>query len=135
MTEQEFQKQLLSAFEEIGYSDYMIEEKNVSFSYKNGHPPHTAKAILYSSQFRKDLETAVIAVQETQNANKLDIETELKPYETLGTPIIILAEYRKLKTGNEPLIVIYDLMKERALTSKAVISFQEFQDYIKKNHL
>lgn len=135
MTEQEFQKELLSAFEEIGYSDYMIEEKNVSFSYKNGYGPHTAKAILYSSQFRKDLETAVIAVQETQNASKLDIETELKPYETLGTPIIILAEYRKLKTGNEPLIVIYDLMKERALTSKAVISFQEFQDYIKKNHL
>ncbi len=133
MTEKEFQKELLSAFKEIGYSDYMIEEKNVSFSYKNGHQPHTAKAILYSSQFRKDSETAVIAVQDTQNANKLDIETEIKPYETLGTPIIILAEYRKLKVGSEPSIAIYDLVKEKVITTKAVVSFQEFKDYIKRN--
>jgi len=133
MTEKEFQKELLSAFKEIGYSNYMIEEKNVSFSYKNGLKPHTAKAILYSSQFRKDSETAVIAIQDTQDANRPDIETEIKPYEALGTPIIILAEYRKLKTSSEPSIAIYDLVKEKVVTSKPVVSFQEFQDYIKKN--
>lgn len=126
MTEQEFQKELLSVFKEIGYTEYMIEEKNTYFSYNKEQPPHKAKAILYSSPIRKDSETAVIAIQDTKNVYNINLEKEVHPYKILGTPIIILAEYRKLKQETPPSIAIYNLREEKIETTKSAIDFQEY---------
>lgn len=133
MTEKEFQKQLLSAFKEIGYSEEMRLE-SVSF-VGEGATTHTAKAVFYSDPIRRDSETAVIAIQETDDARNPNYNEQVKPYYALGTPIIILAEYKKLHKGLEPHISFAGLNKESQfkIENDNVIPFSKFNEYVKRN--
>lgn len=133
MKEKEFQKELLSAFKEIGYSEEMRLE-SVSFVGENA-TPHTAKVVFYSDSIRRDSETAVIAIQETVSAEHPDYEKEIKPYYGLGTPIIVLAEYRKLREGSEPRISVCGLDQKDnfKIENDNVIPFSKFKEYVKRN--
>ena len=91
MTEKELQKELLSAFNDIGYPE---EKRLESVSFVGeGATHHTAKAVLYYSDTRRDSETAVIAIQETDDARNPNYKEQVKPkmagYYIVVMPIFI----------------------------------------------
>jgi hypothetical protein len=133
MTEKEFQKELLSAFKDIGYPE---EKRLESVSFVGeGAKHHTAKAVLYFSDTRRDSETAVIAIQETDDARNPNYKEQVKPYYALGTPIIVLAEYKKIYQGLEPQISVAGLNEESQfkIEKDNVIPFSKFKEYVKRN--
>lgn len=133
MTEKEFQKELLSAFKDIGYPE---EKRLESVSFVGeGAKHHTAKAVLYYSDTRRDSETAVIAIQETDDARNPNYKEQVKPYYALGTPIIVLAEYKKIYQGLEPQISVAGLNEESQfkIEKDNVIPFSKFKEYVKRN--
>lgn len=130
MTEQEFQKELLSAFEEIGYSKDMLLE-SVSFVGEGGNS-YTAKAVLYSDPIRRDAENAVIAIQETEDARNPNHPEEINPFFAIGTPIIVLAEYKKLNQGMISVVGLAEKSKFR-IDQDNVIPFSRFKEYVKRN--
>lgn len=103
-----------SAFQQVGYSE---KEKTLLRDIRfvrEGGKSHNADMVAYSSSLRQDADTAVISVKGTENADKIQFDSEISPFRALATPVIVLAEYTKIRGMAEPRVRAVGLCKDAA---------------------
>jgi hypothetical protein len=127
-----------SAFQQVGYSE---KEKtllrDIGFVGEGGKS-HQADMVAYSSSLRQDSETAVISVKGTENANKIQFDSEISPFRALATPVIVLAEYKAHGGESEPRVITVGLSKNAAKFEKekekcTIVHLSRFKEYLRNN--
>ncbi|BBO72360.1 hypothetical protein DSCA_62900 [Desulfosarcina alkanivorans] len=130
---EEFLCQIKLAINSIGYTDDMIDQ-NVSFVSEGGEP-FFADLVIYTSQFRRDTDTAVISFKLSSNIEKRDYHSDIAPFFALSTPIVILVEALDNDSTKEPNLRPVGLKKgfTKNHSDKTVIPLSRFQDYLKQH--
>ncbi len=127
-----------SAFQQVGYS----EKENTLLRdirfVAEGKKSHEADMVAYSSSIRQDSDTAVISVKGTENTDKIQFDSEISPFRALATPVIVLAEYKKIRGMAEPRVRTVGLSKDAATfkreeTKSEIIPLSRFEEYLKNN--
>jgi len=125
-----------SAFQQVGYSE---KEKtllrDIRFVGERGKS-HEADMVAYSSSIRQDSDTAVISVKGTENTDKIQFDSEISPFRALATPVIVLAEYKKIRGKAEPRVRTVGLCKDAATFKREkakseIIPLSRFQEYLR----
>jgi hypothetical protein len=127
-------KSIKSAFEQIGYSEEMFLS-DVHFIGERGEN-FSADLVAYSSSLRRDIDTAVVSIKGTENVDSINYDKDISPFQSLATPIIILAEYRKVKNMDDTRIYIAGLGKDvkgNRVQNEKIIPFSRFKEYLKDN--
>lgn len=127
-----------SAFQQVGYSE---EEKTLLRDIRfvgEGGKSHEADMVAYSSSLRQDADTAVISVKGTENTDKIQFDLEISPFRALATPVIVLAEYKKIRGMTEPRVRAVGLSKDSATFNRQkekskIIPLSRFKEYLKDN--
>jgi hypothetical protein len=127
-----------SAFQQVGYSE---EEKTLLRDIRfvgEGGKFHEADMVAYSSSLRQDADTAVISVKGTENTDKIQFDLEISPFRALATPVIVLAEYKKIRGMTEPRVRAVGLSKDSATFNRQkekskIIPLSRFKEYLKDN--
>ncbi|MBW1745045.1 MAG: SAM-dependent DNA methyltransferase [Deltaproteobacteria bacterium] len=125
-----------SAFQQVGYSE---KEKTLLRDIRfvrEGGKSHNADMVAYSSSLRQDADTAVISVKGTENADKIQFDSEISPFRALATPVIVLAEYTKIRGMAEPRVRAVGLCKDAATfkrekTKSNIIPLSRFEEYLR----
>ena len=125
-----------SAFQQVGYSE---KEKMLLRDIRfvvGGEKSHEADMVAYSSSIRQDSDTAVISVKGTENTDKIQFDSEISPFRALATPVIVLAEYKKIRGMAEPRVRTVGLCKdaatfEREKTKSEIIPLSRFEEYLR----
>lgn len=125
-----------SAFQQLGYS-----ESNKTIRYdvgfvKEGGTPHKADMVAYSSSLRQDADTAVIAVNGVENAEKIQFDSDISPFRALATPVIVLSEYKTVRGMAEPRVRAVGLSKNAATFNREkakskIIPLSRFEEYVR----
>ncbi len=126
-------KRINSALQQIGYTPGMLVD-DVSFVQEGGKL-HKANLVAYSSEFRKDVDTAVIAVREISDIREVSYD-EIKPFKALATPILVFAEYRKQLRNDEPQVRTVGLCEDSTSFDKQskkdnIVPVSRFEQYLK----
>jgi len=125
-----------SAFQQVGYSE---KEKTILRDIRfvgEGKKSHEADMVAYSSSIRQDSDTAVISVKGTENTDKIQFDSEVSPFRALATPVIVLAEYKKVRGMAEPRVRTVGLCKDaatfkRGKTKSEIIPLSRFEEYLR----
>jgi hypothetical protein len=125
-----------SAFQQVGYSE---KEKMLLRDIRfvgEGEKSHEADMVAYSSPIRQDSDTAVISVKGTENTDKIQFNSEISPFRALATPVIVLAEYKKIRGMAEPRVRTVGLCKDAATFEQEkikseIISLSRFEEYLR----
>jgi len=125
-----------SAFQQVGYSE---KEKMLLRDIRfvgEGEKSHEADMVAYSSPIRQDSDTAVISVKGTENTDKIQFDSEISPFRALATPVIVFAEYKKIRGMAEPRVRTVGLCKDAATfkrkkTKSEIIPLSRFEEYLK----
>ncbi len=125
-----------SAFQQVGYSE---KEKMLLRDIRfvgEGEKSHKADMVAYSSSLRQDADTAVIAVNGIENAEKIQFDSEISPFRALATPVIVLAEYKKIRGMAEPRVRTVGLCKDAATFKREkarskIIPLSRFEEYLR----
>jgi len=126
------------AFQQVGYSEKeKMLLRDIRFVGEGGKS-HKADMVAYSSSMRQDSDTAVISVKGTENTDKTQFDSEISPFRALATPVIVLAEYKKIRGMDEPRVRTVGLCKDAATfkrekTKSEIISLSRFEEYLKNN--
>ena len=127
-----------SAFQQVGYSE---KEKTLLRDIRfvrEGGKSHKADMVAYSSPIRQDSDTAVISVKGTENTDKIQFDSEISPFRALATPVIVLAEYKKIRGMAEPRVRTVGLCKDSATFKREkakskIIPLSRFKEYLRNN--
>jgi len=131
-------KKICSAFQQIGYSESnKTIRRDVGF-VKEGGDPYTSDIVAYSSSLRQDADTAVIAVNGIENAEKIQFDLDISPFRALATPVIVLSEYKAVHGMAEPRVRAVGLSKDAATFNREkgrsnIIPLSKFNEYLKDN--
>jgi hypothetical protein len=92
--------------------------------------------VAYSSSIRQDSDTAVISVKGTENTDKIQFDSEISPFRALATPVIVLAEYKKVRGMAEPRVRTVGLCKDAATFKREkakskIIPLSRFEEYLR----
>ena len=125
-----------SAFQQVGYSE---KEKMLLRDIRfvvGGEKSYEADMVAYSSSMRQDSDTAVISIKGTENTDKIQFDSEISPFRALATPVIVLAEYKKIRGMAEPRVRTVGLCKdaatfEREKTKSEIIPLSRFEEYLR----
>ena len=125
-----------SAFQQVGYSE---KEKTLLCDIRfvgEGGKSHNADMVAYSSSLRQDADTAVISVKGTENTDKIQFDSEISPFRALATPVIVLAEYKKIRGMAEPRVRAVGLCKDAATFKREkakskIIPLSRFEEYLR----
>jgi len=133
-----FRKKICSAFQQIGYSESNKTIRHDVGFVKEGGNPYTADIVAYSSSLRQDTDTAVIAVNWIENAEKIQFDSDISPFRALATPVIVLAEYKAVHGMTEPRVRTVGLSKDAATFNSEkersnIIPLSKFNEYLKDN--
>jgi hypothetical protein len=120
----------------VGYSE---KEKMLLRDIRfvgEGEKSHKADMVAYSSSLRQDADTAVIAVNGIENAEKIQFDSEISPFRALATPVIVLAEYKKIRGMAEPRVRTVGLCKDAATFKREkarskIIPLSRFEEYLR----
>lgn len=129
-------KTISSALEKIGYlKDENMIQQDICFVGERGEP-HKADMVAYSSSLRQDADTAVIAVKGTENAENILFESDVAPFRSLATPVIIFSEYKKRHGIDEPRVITVGLSKDKTTFDKSlkdskIIPVSRFKEYLR----
>ena len=126
-----------SAFQQVGYSE---KEKTLLRDIRfvgEGGKSHKADMVAYSSSIRQDSDTAVISVKGTENTDKIQFDSEISPFRALATPVIVLAEYKKIRGMAEPRVRTVGLCKDAATFKREkakseIIPLSRFEEYLRE---
>ncbi len=127
-----------SAFQQVGYSEKeKMLLRDIRFVGEGGKF-HKADMVAYSSSLRQDADTAVISVKGTENADKIHFDSEISPFRALATPVIVLAEYKKIRGMAEPRVRAVGLCKDAATFKREkaksrIIPLSRFEEYLRDN--
>jgi hypothetical protein len=110
-------------------------QQDICFLGEKGEP-YKADMVAYSSPLRQDADTAVIAVKGTENAEKIIFESDVTPFRSLATPVIIFSEYKKRHGIDEPRIITVGLSKDKttfdkSLKNSKIIPVSRFKEYLR----
>ena len=125
-----------SAFQQVGYSEKeKMLLRDIRFVGEGGKS-HKADMVAYSSSIRQDSDTAVISVKGTENTDKIQFDSEISPFRALATPVIVLAEYKKIRGMAEPRVRTVGLCKDAAAfklekTKSEIIPLSRFEEYLR----
>ena len=125
-----------SAFQQVGYSEKeKMLLRDIRFVGEGGKS-HKADMVAYSSSLRQDADTAVISVKGTENTDKIQFDSEISPFRALATPVIVLAEYKKIRGMAEPRVRTVGLYKDAATFKREkakskIIPLSRFEEYLK----
>ena len=127
-----------SAFQQVGYSE---KEKTILRDIgfvREGGKSQKADMVAYSSPIRQDSDTAVISVKGTEKADKIQFDLEISPFRALATPIIVLAEYKRIRGMAEPRVRTVGLCKDAATFKREkakskIIPLSRFKEYLRNN--
>ncbi|MGD9158587.1 MAG: N-6 DNA methylase, partial [Desulfobacteraceae bacterium] len=129
-------KKITSALEQVGYlENERMLLPDVRFVGEGG-AFHKADMVAYSSPLRQDADTAVIGVKGTENSNDIKFESDVAPFRSLATPVIIFAEYKKHHGIDEPRVVTVGLSKDKtrfdqSLKHSKKIPISRFKEYLR----
>jgi len=131
-------KKICSAFQQIGYSESKKTIRHDVGFVKDGGNPYTADIVAYSSSLRQDADTAIIAVNGIENAEKIQFDSDISPFRALATPVIVLAEYKAVHGMTEPRVRTVGLSKDAATFNSEkersnIIPLSKFNEYLKDN--
>ena len=124
------------AFQQVGYSEKKkMLLRDIRFVGK-GEKSHDADMVAYSSSIRQDSDTAVISVKGTENTDEIQFDSEISPFRALATPVIVLAEYKKIRGMAEPRVRTVGLCKDAATFKREkakseIISLSRFEEYLR----
>jgi len=124
------------AFQQVGYSEKeKMLLRDIRFVGEGGKS-HKADMVAYSSSIRQDSDTAVISVKGTENTDKIQFDSEISPFRALATPVIVLAEYEKIRGMAEPRVRTVGLCKDAATFKREkakseIIPLSRFEEYLK----
>ncbi len=127
-----------SAFQQVGYSEKeKMLLRDIRFVGEGGKF-HKADMVAYSSSIRQDSDTAVISVKGTENTDKIQFDSEISPFRALATPVIVLAEYKKIRGMDEPRVRTVGLCKDAATFKREkarskIIPLSGFEEYLRDN--
>jgi hypothetical protein len=125
-----------SAFQQVGYSEKeKMLLRDIRFVGEGGKS-HKADMVAYSSSIRQDSDTAVISVKGTENTDKIQFDSEISPFRALATPVIVLAEYKKVRGMAEPRVRTVGLCKDAATFKREkakskIIPLSRFEEYLR----
>lgn len=125
-----------SAFQQVGYSEKeKMLLRDIRFVGEGGKS-HNADMVAYSSSLRQDADTAVISVKGTENTDKIQFDSEISPFRALATPVIVLAEYKKIRGMDEPRVRAVGLCKDAATFKRKkakskIIPLSRFEEYLR----
>lgn len=125
-----------SAFQQVGYSEKeKMLLRDIRFVGEGGKS-HKADMVAYSSSIRQDSDTAVISVKGTENTDKIQFDSEISPFRALATPVIVLAEYKKIRGMAEPRVRTVGLYKDAATFKREkakskIIPLSRFEEYLR----
>jgi len=125
-----------SAFQQVGYSEKeKMLLRDICF-VGEGKKSHEADMVAYSSSIRQDSDTAVISVKGTGNTDKIQFDLEISPFRALATPVIVLAEYKKIRGMAEPRVITVGLCKDAATFKREkakseIIPLSRFEEYLR----
>ncbi len=125
-----------SAFQQVGYSE---KEKTLLRDIRfvgEGGKSHKADMVAYSSSIRQDSDTAVISVKGTENTDKIQFDSEISPFRALATPVIVFAEYKKIRGMAEPRVRTVGLCEDAATFKREkakskIIPLSRFEEYLR----
>ncbi|MBW2663435.1 MAG: SAM-dependent DNA methyltransferase [Deltaproteobacteria bacterium] len=92
--------------------------------------------VAYSSPIRQDSDTAVISVKGTENTDEIQFDLEISPFRALATPVIVLAEYKKIRGMAESRVITVGLCKDAATFKREkakseIIPLSRFEEYLR----
>ncbi|MBW2742109.1 MAG: SAM-dependent DNA methyltransferase [Deltaproteobacteria bacterium] len=125
-----------SAFQQVGYSEKeKMLLRDICFVWE-GEKSHEADMVAYSSSLRQDADTAVISVKGTENTDRIQFDLEISPFRALATPVIVLAEYKKIRGMAEPRVITVGLCKDAATFKRKkakseIIPLSRFEEYLR----
>lgn len=128
-------KKITSALEQVGYleNERMLLQ-DVRLIGERG--TFKADMVAYSSPLRQDADTAVIGVKGTENCKDIKFESDVAPFRSLATPVIIFTEYKKCYGVDEPRVITVGLSKDKtrfnqSLKHSKLIPISRFKEYLR----